>query len=62
MGVRTFTVYYANAAHSLRVSISVLSFPPQQLQTCVWDVFSPFKIALVNGSKVNAEETAKVNT
>ncbi|XP_026230942.1 phosphatidylinositol 4,5-bisphosphate 3-kinase catalytic subunit beta isoform [Anabas testudineus] len=33
---------------------------PTQLQTCVWDVPSPFKIVLVNASKVNAEETAKV--
>ncbi|TKS81407.1 Phosphatidylinositol 4,5-bisphosphate 3-kinase catalytic subunit beta isoform [Collichthys lucidus] len=33
---------------------------PTQVQTCVWDVSSPFKIVLVNGSKVNAEETAKV--
>lgn len=35
-------------------------FPLQQVQTCVWDVSSPLKIVLVNGSKVNAEETAKV--
>lgn len=35
--------------------------PLQQIQTCVWDVSSPFKIVLVNASKVNAEETAKVN-
>ncbi|XP_034403803.1 phosphatidylinositol 4,5-bisphosphate 3-kinase catalytic subunit beta isoform isoform X1 [Cyclopterus lumpus] len=33
---------------------------PTQVQTCVWDVSSSFKIVLVNGSKVNAEETAKV--
>ncbi|XP_033487502.1 phosphatidylinositol 4,5-bisphosphate 3-kinase catalytic subunit beta isoform [Epinephelus fuscoguttatus] len=33
---------------------------PTQVQTCVWDVSIPFKIVLVNGSKVNAEETAKV--
>ncbi|XP_072249085.1 phosphatidylinositol 4,5-bisphosphate 3-kinase catalytic subunit beta isoform [Leuresthes tenuis] len=33
---------------------------PTQVQTCVWDVSSPFKIVLVKGSKVNAEETAKV--
>ncbi|XP_034054362.1 phosphatidylinositol 4,5-bisphosphate 3-kinase catalytic subunit beta isoform isoform X2 [Gymnodraco acuticeps] len=32
----------------------------KQVQTCVWDVATPFKIVLVNGSKVNAEETAKV--
>lgn len=40
-----------------------LFFPPlQQVQTCVWEVSSPFKIVLAKGSKVNAEETAKVNT
>ncbi|CAN9511193.1 unnamed protein product [Ophioblennius macclurei] len=33
---------------------------PTQVQTCVWNVSSPFKIVLVKGSKVNAEETAKV--
>ncbi|XP_029373211.1 phosphatidylinositol 4,5-bisphosphate 3-kinase catalytic subunit beta isoform [Echeneis naucrates] len=33
---------------------------PTQVQTCVWDVSRPFKIVLVNASKVNAEETAKV--
>ncbi|CAG6006919.1 unnamed protein product [Menidia menidia] len=33
---------------------------PTQVQTCVWDVSSLFKIVLVKGSKVNAEETAKV--
>ncbi|XP_030008526.1 phosphatidylinositol 4,5-bisphosphate 3-kinase catalytic subunit beta isoform [Sphaeramia orbicularis] len=33
---------------------------PTQVQTCVWDVSSLFKIVLVSGSKVNAEETAKV--
>ncbi|KAK1899852.1 Phosphatidylinositol 45-bisphosphate 3-kinase catalytic subunit beta isoform, partial [Dissostichus eleginoides] len=33
---------------------------PTQVQTCVWDVATPFKIVLVNGNKVNAEETAKV--
>uniref|UniRef100_A0A673AVH2 phosphatidylinositol-4,5-bisphosphate 3-kinase n=1 Tax=Sphaeramia orbicularis TaxID=375764 RepID=A0A673AVH2_9TELE len=32
----------------------------KQVQTCVWDVSSLFKIVLVSGSKVNAEETAKV--
>lgn len=42
-------------------SLSSLTFPLQQVQTCVWDVSSPFKIVLVNASKVNAEETAKVN-
>ncbi|KAF0030685.1 hypothetical protein F2P81_017416 [Scophthalmus maximus] len=35
-------------------------FKCQQVQTCVWDMSSPFKIVLVNASKVNAEETAKV--
>ncbi|KAM4589944.1 phosphatidylinositol 4,5-bisphosphate 3-kinase catalytic subunit beta isoform 1-T3 [Fundulus diaphanus] len=33
---------------------------PMQVQTCVWDVSSPFKIVLVKGIKVNAEESAKV--
>ncbi|XP_056138942.1 phosphatidylinositol 4,5-bisphosphate 3-kinase catalytic subunit beta isoform isoform X2 [Lampris incognitus] len=33
---------------------------PMQVQTCVWDVSSQFKIVLLKGSKVNAEETAKV--
>uniref|UniRef100_A0AAQ4RLW4 phosphatidylinositol-4,5-bisphosphate 3-kinase n=1 Tax=Gasterosteus aculeatus aculeatus TaxID=481459 RepID=A0AAQ4RLW4_GASAC len=47
---------YANAAHSL----PPLAFPRQLVQTCVWDVSQPFKIVLVNGSKVNAEESAKV--
>uniref|UniRef100_A0AAQ6A736 Phosphatidylinositol 4,5-bisphosphate 3-kinase catalytic subunit beta isoform n=1 Tax=Amphiprion ocellaris TaxID=80972 RepID=A0AAQ6A736_AMPOC len=42
-----------------RVSFSS-HFSLQQVQTCVWDVSSPFKIVLVKGSKVNAEETAKV--
>ncbi|XP_041920357.1 phosphatidylinositol 4,5-bisphosphate 3-kinase catalytic subunit beta isoform isoform X5 [Alosa sapidissima] len=31
-----------------------------QVQTCVWDVQCPFKVILVRGIKVNAEETAKV--
>uniref|UniRef100_A0A3Q3RAC7 phosphatidylinositol-4,5-bisphosphate 3-kinase n=1 Tax=Monopterus albus TaxID=43700 RepID=A0A3Q3RAC7_MONAL len=34
--------------------------PPTVIQTCVWDMSSLFKIVLVNCSKVNAEETAKV--
>uniref|UniRef100_A0A8C2XMM6 Phosphatidylinositol 4,5-bisphosphate 3-kinase catalytic subunit beta isoform n=1 Tax=Cyclopterus lumpus TaxID=8103 RepID=A0A8C2XMM6_CYCLU len=40
-----------------------LPLPPKRRvpTTCVWDVSSSFKIVLVNGSKVNAEETAKVN-
>ncbi|KAJ7990571.1 hypothetical protein DPEC_G00301770 [Dallia pectoralis] len=33
---------------------------PPQVNTCVWDVPSPFKIVLIKGSKVNAEETAKI--
>ncbi|KAJ8256327.1 hypothetical protein COCON_G00184790 [Conger conger] len=33
---------------------------PSQVQTCVWDVAAQFKIVLVKGSKVNAEEHAKV--
>uniref|UniRef100_A0A4W4EVI2 phosphatidylinositol-4,5-bisphosphate 3-kinase n=1 Tax=Electrophorus electricus TaxID=8005 RepID=A0A4W4EVI2_ELEEL len=31
-----------------------------QVHTCVWEVHSQFKITLVKGIKVNAEETAKV--
>ncbi|XP_035240996.1 phosphatidylinositol 4,5-bisphosphate 3-kinase catalytic subunit beta isoform [Anguilla anguilla] len=34
---------------------------PSQVQTCVWDVHALFKIVLVKGCKVNAEETAKVH-
>ncbi|XP_072318072.1 phosphatidylinositol 4,5-bisphosphate 3-kinase catalytic subunit beta isoform [Eucyclogobius newberryi] len=34
--------------------------PPTHMQTGVWEVSTPFKIVLVNASKVNAEETAKV--
>ncbi|XP_028975010.1 phosphatidylinositol 4,5-bisphosphate 3-kinase catalytic subunit beta isoform isoform X1 [Esox lucius] len=33
---------------------------PSQVNTCVWEVPLPFKIFLIKGSKVNAEETAKV--
>ncbi|CAL8343536.1 unnamed protein product [Arctogadus glacialis] len=33
---------------------------PTQVQTCVWDESSQFKIILLKASKVNAEETAKV--
>uniref|UniRef100_A0AAQ4RTW9 Phosphatidylinositol-4,5-bisphosphate 3-kinase catalytic subunit beta n=1 Tax=Gasterosteus aculeatus aculeatus TaxID=481459 RepID=A0AAQ4RTW9_GASAC len=54
--VHIFPAQYANAAHSL----PPLAFPRQLVQTCVWDVSQPFKIVLVNGSKVNAEESAKV--
>uniref|UniRef100_A0A1A8JI67 phosphatidylinositol-4,5-bisphosphate 3-kinase n=2 Tax=Nothobranchius kuhntae TaxID=321403 RepID=A0A1A8JI67_NOTKU len=34
--------------------------PPTQVQTSVWNVSKPFRIDLLKGSKVNAEETAKV--
>lgn len=47
--------------HDVQVS-PPSTFPRQQVPTCVWDVSAPFKIVLVNASKVNAEETAKVNT
>lgn len=60
--VHILTLHYANSAHSLQVSLSSLTFSLQQVQTCVWDVSIPFKIVLVKGSKVNAEETAKVNS
>uniref|UniRef100_A0A4W5P2P5 Phosphatidylinositol 3-kinase catalytic subunit type 3 n=1 Tax=Hucho hucho TaxID=62062 RepID=A0A4W5P2P5_9TELE len=33
---------------------------PSQVNTCVWEVSTQFKIVLIKGSKVNAEETAKV--
>ncbi|XP_068601187.1 phosphatidylinositol 4,5-bisphosphate 3-kinase catalytic subunit beta isoform [Brachionichthys hirsutus] len=33
---------------------------PTQVHTSVWDISSPFKIILVKGIKVNAEEIAKV--
>ncbi|XP_052323929.1 phosphatidylinositol 4,5-bisphosphate 3-kinase catalytic subunit beta isoform-like [Oncorhynchus keta] len=33
---------------------------PSQVNTCVWEVSTPFKMVLIKGSKVNAEETAKV--
>ncbi|XP_041732746.1 phosphatidylinositol 4,5-bisphosphate 3-kinase catalytic subunit beta isoform [Coregonus clupeaformis] len=33
---------------------------PLQVHTCVWEVSTQFKIVLIKGSKVNAEETAKV--
>ncbi|XP_041850415.1 phosphatidylinositol 4,5-bisphosphate 3-kinase catalytic subunit beta isoform [Melanotaenia boesemani] len=50
------------AVVSRKTSNPPLPLPPKrrQVQTCVWDVTSPFKIVLVKGSKVNAEETAKV--
>uniref|UniRef100_A0A672GY75 Phosphatidylinositol 4,5-bisphosphate 3-kinase catalytic subunit beta isoform n=1 Tax=Salarias fasciatus TaxID=181472 RepID=A0A672GY75_SALFA len=47
------------AVVSRRSSNPPLPLPPKR-RTCVWDVSSPFKIVLVKGSKVNAEETAKV--
>ncbi|XP_068173009.1 phosphatidylinositol 4,5-bisphosphate 3-kinase catalytic subunit beta isoform isoform X2 [Antennarius striatus] len=41
-----------------------LPLPPKRraptVHTCVWDISSPFKIILVKGIKVNAEEMAKV--
>lgn len=54
VGVNHFTTYI--------VLTSFFRCPLQQVQTCVWDVSSPFRIVLVNASKVNAEETAKVST
>uniref|UniRef100_A0AAQ5Z0X3 phosphatidylinositol-4,5-bisphosphate 3-kinase n=1 Tax=Amphiprion ocellaris TaxID=80972 RepID=A0AAQ5Z0X3_AMPOC len=47
------------AVVSRKSSNPPLPLPPKR-RTCVWDVSSPFKIVLVKGSKVNAEETAKV--
>uniref|UniRef100_A0A8D0AIM5 phosphatidylinositol-4,5-bisphosphate 3-kinase n=1 Tax=Sander lucioperca TaxID=283035 RepID=A0A8D0AIM5_SANLU len=49
------------AVVSRKSSNPPLPLPPKRrVPTYVWDVSSPFKIVLVNGSKVNAEETAKV--
>ncbi|XP_037320033.2 phosphatidylinositol 4,5-bisphosphate 3-kinase catalytic subunit beta isoform [Pungitius pungitius] len=53
------------AVVSRKSSNPPLPLPPKRrvptlVQTCVWDVSRPFKIVLVNGSKVNAEESAKV--
>uniref|UniRef100_A0AAQ5YZH8 Phosphatidylinositol 4,5-bisphosphate 3-kinase catalytic subunit beta isoform n=1 Tax=Amphiprion ocellaris TaxID=80972 RepID=A0AAQ5YZH8_AMPOC len=50
------------AVVSRKSSNPPLPLPPKRRvpTTCVWDVSSPFKIVLVKGSKVNAEETAKV--
>lgn len=39
---------------------NVVSFVPQVIQS-VWDISHPFKAILVNGSKFNTEETAKVS-
>uniref|UniRef100_A0A8D2ZCU7 phosphatidylinositol-4,5-bisphosphate 3-kinase n=1 Tax=Scophthalmus maximus TaxID=52904 RepID=A0A8D2ZCU7_SCOMX len=47
------------AVVSRKSSNPPLPLPPKR-RTCVWDMSSPFKIVLVNASKVNAEETAKV--
>ncbi|XP_038146426.1 phosphatidylinositol 4,5-bisphosphate 3-kinase catalytic subunit beta isoform isoform X2 [Cyprinodon tularosa] len=52
------------AVVSRKSSNPPLPLPPKRrnptVQTCVWDVSSPFRIVLVKGSKVNAEESAKV--
>uniref|UniRef100_A0A3B4U6T9 Phosphatidylinositol 4,5-bisphosphate 3-kinase catalytic subunit beta isoform n=1 Tax=Seriola dumerili TaxID=41447 RepID=A0A3B4U6T9_SERDU len=50
------------AVVSRKSSNPPLPLPPKRRvpTTCVWDVSCPFKIVLVNASKVNAEETAKV--
>ncbi|XP_037534406.1 phosphatidylinositol 4,5-bisphosphate 3-kinase catalytic subunit beta isoform [Nematolebias whitei] len=53
------------AVVSRKSSNPPLPLPPKRraptlVQRSVWDVQSPFKIVLVKGSKVNAEETAKV--
>lgn len=37
-----------------------VSSPHMQMHTCVWDIHTPFRITLVKGAKVNAEETTKV--
>lgn len=61
LSVYIFTVHYASPS-VLFVFFPPLTLPLQQVQTCVWDVPKPFRIVLVKGSKVNAEETAKVNS
>uniref|UniRef100_A0A669F7K2 phosphatidylinositol-4,5-bisphosphate 3-kinase n=1 Tax=Oreochromis niloticus TaxID=8128 RepID=A0A669F7K2_ORENI len=50
------------AVVSRKSSNPPLPLPPKRRAptTCVWDVPKPFRIVLVKGSKVNAEETAKV--
>uniref|UniRef100_A0A3Q2DWA3 phosphatidylinositol-4,5-bisphosphate 3-kinase n=1 Tax=Cyprinodon variegatus TaxID=28743 RepID=A0A3Q2DWA3_CYPVA len=50
------------AVVSRKSSNPPLPLPPKRRNptTCVWDVSSPFRIVLVKGSKVNAEESAKV--
>lgn len=58
--VHIFTLHYANTAHWLQISLPPLTLSLQHT-TCVWDVSNSFKIVLVNASKVNAEENAKVN-
>uniref|UniRef100_A0A4W6CFE3 phosphatidylinositol-4,5-bisphosphate 3-kinase n=1 Tax=Lates calcarifer TaxID=8187 RepID=A0A4W6CFE3_LATCA len=57
--VHIFTLHYANTAHWLQISLPPLTLSLQHT-TCVWDVSNSFKIVLVNASKVNAEENAKV--
>lgn len=56
-------VYHvANAAHlTLKCRFLILPFSSvQQVQMCVWDLTSTFRIVLVSANKVNADETAKV--
>uniref|UniRef100_A0A8C6KXF4 Phosphatidylinositol 3-kinase catalytic subunit type 3 n=1 Tax=Nothobranchius furzeri TaxID=105023 RepID=A0A8C6KXF4_NOTFU len=48
------------AVVSRKSSNPPLPLPPKRLQTSVWNVSKPFRIDLLKGSKVNAEETAKV--
>uniref|UniRef100_A0A3B3D766 phosphatidylinositol-4,5-bisphosphate 3-kinase n=1 Tax=Oryzias melastigma TaxID=30732 RepID=A0A3B3D766_ORYME len=47
------------AVVSRKSSNPPLPLPPKK-RTCVWDVSSPFKVVLVKGSTVNADENAKV--
>jgi len=48
--------------HHLLTFSFILSLSPQQLHTCVWKVHSLFRINLVKGNKVNADDAAKVNS
>uniref|UniRef100_A0AAR2JUW3 phosphatidylinositol-4,5-bisphosphate 3-kinase n=1 Tax=Pygocentrus nattereri TaxID=42514 RepID=A0AAR2JUW3_PYGNA len=43
-----------------QVQTCILRLTSVQMHTCVWEVHSLFKIILVKGIKVNADETAKV--
>uniref|UniRef100_A0A8C2ENY5 phosphatidylinositol-4,5-bisphosphate 3-kinase n=1 Tax=Cyprinus carpio TaxID=7962 RepID=A0A8C2ENY5_CYPCA len=56
-GVIKITMHYDQ---SQVIYTLLLSLSPQQLHTCVWKVHSLFRINLVKGNKVNAEDAAKI--